>query len=738
MNKFKLLGIRPRKGCHTNLLKNLSGEQLYPFYDSYKYYNASGDMVHRSEGEIAYYTFETKLPSDLYQVHSGQDNGDIEFNLSAIAGKNGSGKSTLIELFFAAVFVMSQKSGILTPTEIEVKYRITELENQLRNYKKDGEKLIKTKKAFRTAVEKALSNTWPGAVLDDFEKGLLEQDRRENFLAEQLKNDRNDLNQEFVKLREYSKMSERTKVDVLFQVDNQVYVLKVGAENGTLIFPVPTLENFQNHQVKPEKTIGLDNIAELFCYSIAVNYSHYALNSKNMGDWIRFLFHKNDGYQTPLVITPMRTDGNFDINNEMGFAKARLLSNVMLQWFRRSDENVELVDNQFVTEVIFRLNKTKLSKIENYVNLIDGELKGDDERAKAMLKDFFSIALPKYKGFKFRGFALRDKLLNYIVKKIDKMSEYYPGFSPAYEYPASLKNDQNIRLLTKIINDTTHITYKLHQAVHFLEYSIEGEEPMDFHIEPEDLKGNKRVEFSFSLFDLFEWMGNPGEKDLIPYLPPSIFEIDFKVSNSSGHSYRFNGLSSGEQQFVHTIQAVIYHLNNIQSAHANPESVKYQAVNVILDEVELYFHPDFQRGFISKLLRAISRVNPKDEQRIKTVNLLFLTHSPFILSDIPNENVLRLSLLKGKGKTYPYKYNDKDNLGEETFAANINELLSNSFFIEGTAMGQFAEDKVNALIDKVNKKERLTADDQLLIQLIGDKFLRFSIEEFTEKKGVKQ
>ena len=423
MNKFKLLGIRPRKGCHTNLLKNLSGEQLYPFYDSYKYFNASGDLIQRNEGEIAYYTFETKLPSNLYQIDSGQDNGDIEFNLSAIAGKNGSGKSTVVELFFAAVFVMSQKSGILTPSELEVKYRINELEKSISDYKKEGDKLVKTKKAFRTAVEKALSKTLHSIVLDDFEKGVLEQDRRENFLAEQMKYDRNDLSQEFVKLREYAKMSERTKVDVLFQVDNQLYVLKVGAENGALILPVPSLETFQNHQVKPEKTIGLDNVAELFCYSIAVNYSHYALNSKNMGDWIRLLFHKNDGYQTPLVITPMRTDGNFDINNEMGFAKARLLSNVMLQWFRRSDENVELVDNQFVTEVIFRLNKTKLSKIENYVNLIDGELKGEDERAKAMLKDFFNIALPKFKDFKFRDFALRDKLLNYIVKKIDKMSE---------------------------------------------------------------------------------------------------------------------------------------------------------------------------------------------------------------------------------------------------------------------------------------------------------------------------
>jgi hypothetical protein len=305
----------------------------------------------------------------------------------------------------------------------------------------------------------------------------------------------------------------------------------------------------------------------------------------------------------------MRNSGNFDINDEIGFAKARLLNNVMLQWNRNPEAEVELVENQVVTDVVFRLNKTKINKIPKYVAFVNGELEGDP-RAVAMLKDYFRIALPQYQDFKFSDFALREKLLNYIVRKIDKMSEYYPGFSPAYVYPNESAARHNTALLTKIYHDTTHVTYKLHQAVHFIEFCIAPGNSPYFEIQPEDLKGNRRVEFSFTLLDLFEWMGNSSEEELIQYLPPSIFEIDFKVSNSKGHNYRFNGLSSGEQQFVHTIQAVIYHLNNIQSAHANPERVRYQAVNIILDEVELYFHPDFQRGFISKLLRAISRVNP--------------------------------------------------------------------------------------------------------------------------------
>lgn len=729
MNNFKLLAIRPRKGCHASLLKNLSSDQLYSFYSSYRFYNEQNDEVKKGEGEIAYYTYHSKVPDNLYEItHDGKQ--PIRFNLSAIAGKNGSGKSTLIELLFAVVFVVSQRANILTPTESDLISNLKNLDKQLRINQNRKDELGKNKSGYISAYNKALGNDPSLIPFTEVEMAVLEQKRREDMLLEESNNLKAEISRHKSILEEYALMSYRTKADVIFQVDDLVYILKTSSEDGTFI---ELLGEGHPEKESKKQLLTVDNIAELFCYSIAVNYSHYGLNSQNLGHWINLLFHKNDGYQTPLVITPMRTSGNFDINSEIGFAKARLLNNVILQWNRNPNEEVELVENQMITEVVFKLNKSKVNKIHDYLSLVDGKLDGD-ERAKAMIKDYFTIALPKYKDFEFRDFPLRGKLLNYIVSKIDKISEYYPGFSPAYMYNENPPKERNDELLQRIFKDTTHVTYKLHQAVHFLGFCILAEDTQEFKIQPSDLKGNKKIEFSFTLFNLFDWMGNPSEDELIQYLPPSIFEIDFKLTNGKGHSYFFNGLSSGEQQFVHTIQAIIYHLNNIQSGHANNEGIKYQAVNILLDEIELYFHPDFQRGFISKLLRAISRINPLEKQRIRTVNLLFLTHSPFILSDIPTENVLRLKL--AKGKSLPYVPKDRGNHGEETFAANIYELLSNSFFIEGTAIGKFAEEKINAVIEKVNEKIPLSKEDHQLVDLIGDKFLRFSIEEFTNKKSV--
>ena len=41
--------------------------------------------------------------------------------------------------------------------------------------------------------------------------------------------------------------------------------------------------------------------------------------------WLHGLFHKNDAYRTPLVITPFRREGNIDINNERELAIERLV-----------------------------------------------------------------------------------------------------------------------------------------------------------------------------------------------------------------------------------------------------------------------------------------------------------------------------------------------------------------------------------------------------------------------------
>ena len=168
-------------------------------------------------------------------------------------------------------------------------------------------------------------------------------------------------------------------------------------------------------------------------------------------------------------------------------------------------------------------------------------------------------------------------------------------------------------------------------------------------------------------------------------------------------------LSSGEKQLLHTIGAFIYHIQNIESTR------KYDSINLILEEIELYFHPEYQRLFLHRLIQQIHGAELKN---IKNVNITLVTHSPFILSDIPKCNVL---FLKEGKQDY--------GMQENTFGANIHSLLKNGFFLPNLPMGEFAYQKINELFRQLNSSDYDHSEENISrikqeIALIGEPYLR--------------
>ena len=78
----------------------------------------------------------------------------------------------------------------------------------------------------------------------------------------------------------------------------------------------------------------------------------------------------------------------------------------------------------------------------------------------------------------------------------------------------------------------------------------------------------------------------------------------------------------------------------------------------------------------------------------KDIQILVTSHSPFIVSDLPNENVIFLTKEENKGNCVV-----KNSLNDmkKTFGANIHTLLSDSFFME-SLMGEFAKSKIDGVI----------------------------------------
>jgi len=200
------------------------------------------------------------------------------------------------------------------------------------------------------------------------------------------------------------------------------------------------------------------------------------------------------------------------------------------------------------------------------------------------------------------------------------------------------------------------------------------------------------------------------------YIDDIILENDIK----------FSQLSSGEKQKIYSINSILYHIREID------RKKKHKHINLILDEIELYFHPELQRTYISDIIKAIKKVGTEN---ILGINITFITHSPFILSDIPKSKILFLEK-DSDGLTVP------KNIDGNTFGANIHILLSGSFFMENGLMGEFAKEKINTIIQKL-KDEKYIPNKQekrqiyLTIESIGEPFLKSKMLDMYHRKFTK-
>ena len=158
----------------------------------------------------------------------------------------------------------------------------------------------------------------------------------------------------------------------------------------------------------------------------------------------------------------------------------------------------------------------------------------------------------------------------------------------------------------------------------------------------------------------------------------------------------------------------------IESRSSGMKGTYIKVLNdVVFDEIELYFHPDLQRRFLSLIISALRNIHI---DHVEGVNLLLVTHSPFVLSDIPRSNVLVLS--------------DKEQMEGETFCANIHEMLGQSFFME-YSMGQIAQEEVERIFSRYNailsgNNQPIDEEEwkrfQYVSSIVGDEYLHSALE----------
>lgn len=452
----------------------------------------------------------------------------------------------------------------------------------------------------------------------------------------------------------------------------------------------------------------LDN-EKLYWFLHYINYSPFTLLEDITYE---FFGHKNNQYQDNLLVTPKRENSVINIKNEIEINQSNFL--YCLSYF--NPLNIDKIEYKLKTTDLHKIEITsntddsnfncdfqyiindeldEKSIIKNYVSICECIFKDNKQIEKKSISDLITT----YVEYTINGTSLNISIIKgycliYLVNKLMKYSNVVDKHQKEFPY--------KYIYISSIYNNPSHLTFKIFQTINFFSGSSFFTKII--------INDN-----SFSLdIDVFkEIIDEKNSKNVTPefFIPISGFEI-----NLFSQSINISAHSSGQIQLISTVSNILINLIRMNSrtyeyfiandVDDNASGTFFYNNVIILDEIEINLHPQYQREFISKLVSALKSIN----FYLKNIHIILLTHSPFILSDIPSQNVLKLK----NGVVQPNDENDN------SFAANIHDLLNDDFFMENGTMGKFAKDKIHTII----KKTTVEMDDLKVIDLIGDPFLK--------------
>ena len=187
-------------------------------------------------------------------------------------------------------------------------------------------------------------------------------------------------------------------------------------------------------------------------------------------------------------------------------------------------------------------------------------------------------------------------------------------------------------------------------------------------------------------------------------------------------------MSSGEMAFL----SMFARLYRFVLAKTNPGD----EVMIFLDEAETTLHPEWQRKLVGYFIRFFEVFIPH-----RHYQLVFASHSPVLLSDIPVGNCCFLNVVDGEENGIRKKYAKSCGFrsseeSRNTFGANIYDLFHNAFFMDNGSIGEFSSMVIRRQLkriaeqalrcDKKNTEDVMKAsnnEDELTQALIGDRVL---------------
>lgn len=201
-----------------------------------------------------------------------------------------------------------------------------------------------------------------------------------------------------------------------------------------------------------------------------------------------------------------------------------------------------------------------------------------------------------------------------------------------------------------------------------------------------------------------DWVGETGirsfdEKEFLSWYYDEIIKHTSFVKRNL--IFRWKPTSSGEVAIANLFSYLDDAIQNLSIKKSN------QNVLLILDELDCYLHPKWQQYVVKALFDRLQ------EYTKYTFQVVITSHSPIILSDICNGNILKFDKFQAQLET------------KRTFGADISHLYYDSFFMDEGDIGDFAKQNIRYAIEELKKKD-LMGEEKLLfiIENIGQDIVR--------------
>jgi len=436
------------------------------------------------------------------------------------------------------------------------------------------------------------------------------------------------------------------------------------------IYDLETTPKQKNFFSFPDKSKNIINLKKI---NITVQRNMleiiYNKNHKINIDKLKKIFNKfnwNNNSNINFIPTQYKLKFSFK-NNFLKFIKEKKLKELAKNYYNKIEKNNDS-----------HLNLASLYILMRFYEVF--KLNDDDYLKSFMHQDVIEI----YNNFK----KLIDDLPEEItVNDIDKFHQYLYNFALLFKNSNPLFNEKELPKLF----------YDIYKAMDYLLYVVHNKNPTF----------NKKIDI------------DKNTEKLLSKLP---YFIDMELFTTN-NDISFNSLCYGEKVIIRMFYNLLAYTQNISRK-------EFKNLVIIFDEIENGLNPSWQKIFIDFMIEVSKFIIDDTSNTIESIHFIPITHSPFILSDLPKDNILFLE-------------NGKQTKGiekKQTFGANIHTLLSDSFFMEDGLMGEFAKNKIKEIMDFLNNDKDIKYFDisqqqiKLIIESIGEDLLRMKLLDMYYEK----